>query len=143
VPESTRLSFADQWGELEPLLANDVQLRAKERKERLQRELDQNAAREIRDVETVFTQLKANLESALDGPGNVQLTLDQLDELEQKQFERDRDAWKARRDGLDDEKQHELDAIRQRYANVRELVFPFAIALCVPDNEGAPSGGDQ
>jgi hypothetical protein len=143
VPEPTRLGFAGQWSELEPLLANDVQLRAKERKERLQRELDQNAARETRDVETVFTQLKANLDTALDGPGDVQLTLDQFDELEQKQFERDRDAWKARRDRLDEEKQRELDAIRQRYANIRELVFPFAIALCVPDNEGAPVGGDQ
>jgi len=120
-----------------------VQLRAKERKERLQRELDQNAAREVRDVETVFTQLKANLDTALNGPGAIQLTLDQLDELEQKQFERDRDAWKARRDGLEEEKQRELDAIRQRYENVRELVFPFAIALCVPDNQGPPDGEDQ
>ena len=33
--------------------------------------------------------------------------------------------------------QRELDAIKRRYENVRELVFPFAIALCVPE------GGDQ
>ena len=136
-PQSARLDFASRWAELEPLLANDVQLRAKERKERLQRELDQNEAKQTRDVEAVFTQLKANLDTALDGPGAVQLTFDQLDELEQRQFERDRDAWRARRDGLEEEKQRELDAIRQRYANVRELVFPFAVALCVPD------GGNQ
>jgi len=30
-PESARLDFADRWGELEPLLANDVQLRADHR----------------------------------------------------------------------------------------------------------------
>ena len=85
----------------------------------------------------MFTQLKANLDTALEGPGTVQLTLDQLDELEKHQFERDREAWKARRDGLEEEKQRELDAIKRRYENVRELVFPFAIALCVPE------GGDQ
>ena len=142
-PESARVDFASRWAELEPLLANDVQLRAKERKERLQRQLNQNEAKEARDVEAVFTVLKANLDTALDGPGAIQLTFDQLDELEQKQYERDRDAWGARRDGLEEEKHRELHAIRQRYANVRELVFPFAIALCAPDSEDSPDGGDR
>ena len=132
-PESARLAFAERWAELEPVLADDVQRRAKERKARLQRELDQNEARAQRDIEAVFTQLKANLDTALDGPGSVQLTLDELDDLEKHQFERDRDAWQARRDGLEEEKQRELDATKRRYENVRELVFPFAIALCVPE----------
>jgi hypothetical protein len=144
-PQAAQEDFARRWGELELLLANDVQLRAKERKARLQRELDQNEAKETRDVEAVFAQLKANLDTALEGPAAVQLTLDQMDELEKHQFERDREAWRARRDGIEDEKQRELDAIKRRYENVRELVFPFAIALCVPDDEGVPEteGGDQ
>jgi superfamily II DNA or RNA helicase len=132
-PESARIDFANQWTRLELLLARDVQVRAKERKQRLQRDLDRREAEEQRNVETVFTQLKANLDSALDGPGAVQLTFDQLDEQEKHEFERDREAWRARRDGLEEEKQRELDAIKRRYENVRELVFPFAIALCVPD----------
>ncbi len=136
-PESARLDFASQWNRLEPLLARDVQVRAKERKERLQRDLDRREAEDQRNVDTVFTQLKANLDSALDGPGAVQLTFDQLDEQDKREFERDREAWRARRDGLEEEKQRELDAIKRRYENVRELVFPFAIALCVPD------GGNQ
>ena len=49
------------------------------------------------------------------------------------QYDRDRQAWAARLDGLAEEKQRELDAIRRRYENVRELVFPFAVALCVPE----------
>ena len=133
-PEAARLDFADRWSELEPLLAGDVEQRAKERKERLQRTLDQREATEQRNVDTVFTQLKANLDSALDGPGAVQLTFDQLDELEKHAYDRDRQAWVARRDGLAEEKQRELDAIRRRYENVRELVFPFAVALCVPED---------
>ena len=132
-PESARIGFAAQWSRLEPLLARDVQVRAQERKERLQRDLDRREAEEQRNVDTVFTQLKANLDSALEGPGAVQLTFDQLDEQEKRQFERDREAWRARRDGLEEEKRRELDAIKRRYENVRELVFPFSIALCVPD----------
>ncbi len=132
-PEAARLDFASRWAELEPLLAGDVEQRAKERRERLQRTLDQREATEQRNVDTVFTQLKANLDSALDGPGAVQLTFDQLDELEKHQYDRDRQAWAARRDGLAEEKQRELDAISRRYGGVRELVFPFAVALCVPD----------
>jgi hypothetical protein len=142
-PQAAREEFARRWDELEPLLANDVQLRAKERKARLQRELDHNEAKESRDVEAVFTQLKANLDTALEGPGTVQLTLDQLDEPEKHQYERDRGAWRARREGLEEEKQRELDAIRRRYANVRELVFPFAVALCVPEDDGTRDGGNQ
>ncbi|MGH2927521.1 MAG: helicase-related protein, partial [Solirubrobacteraceae bacterium] len=112
-PESARLDFASRWGELEPLLAGDVQQRAAERKERLQRTLEAREATEQRNVDTVFTQLKANLDTALDGPGPVQLTLDQLDELEKHAYDRDRQAWAARRDGLAEEKQRELDAIRR------------------------------
>ena len=132
-PESARIDFANQWNRLEPLLARDVQVRAQERKERLQRDLDRREAEEQRNVDTVFTQLRANLDTALEGPGAVQLTFDQLDEQEKHQFERDREAWRGRRDGLEEEKRRELDAIKRRYENVRELVFPFSIALCVPD----------
>jgi hypothetical protein len=132
-PESARIDFAKQWSRLEPLLARDVQVRAKERRERLQRDLDRREAEEQRNVDTVFTQLKANLDTALDGPGAVQLAFDQLDEQERREFERDREAWRARRDGLEEEKQRELDVIKRRYEDVRELVFPFAVALCVPD----------
>ena len=84
-------------------------------------------------AETDQTPAIVYLDSALDGPGAVQLTLDQLDELEKHAYDRDRQAWAARRDGLAEEKQRELDAIRRRYENVRELVFPFAVALCVPE----------
>ena len=110
-----------------------MEQRAKERKERLQRTLDQREATEQRNVDTVFTQLKANLDTALDGPVATQLTFDQLDELEKHAYDRDRQAWAARREGLDEEKQRELDAIKRRYGGVRELVVPFAVALCVPD----------
>jgi hypothetical protein len=142
-PESARRELASRWPELDPLLAGDIQVRARERTARLERTLEIRKAEDKRSVETVFTQLKATLDAALDGPGPVQLTFDELDELEKHQYERDRQAWRSRRDGLAEEKQRELDAIEQRYDAVRELVFPFAVALCVPDDQGVPDGGNQ
>jgi superfamily II DNA or RNA helicase len=132
-PESARLDFVQRWAELEPLLVGDVQQRAAERLGSLRRTLDRRRIEEARNVETVFTQLRATLDSALDSPASVQLTLDQLDEPERHQLERDREAWRSRRDGLDKEKERELATIEHRYEAVRELVFPFAIALCVPE----------
>jgi len=136
-PESARQDFVSRWEELELLLAGDVQQRARERLDSLRRTLERRRAEETRNVETVFTQLRATLTTALEGPGPVQLTLDQLEEPERHQLERDREAWRARRDGLDEERARELKAINHRYEAVRELVFPFAIALCVPGEEGA------
>jgi superfamily II DNA or RNA helicase len=133
VPEATRQDLVSRWESLEPQLANDVQVRAKERLDALRRDLDRNKDRDIKNIRTVFTQLRATLDGALDGPKMIQLSFDELDQAERHQFERDKAAWRARRDGLKDEEQRELDAIERRYDARRELVFPFAVALCVPD----------
>jgi hypothetical protein len=61
-----------------------------------------------------------------------------MDDSERQQLDRDRRAWQTRLDGLGDERARELAAIASRYAGVRELVFPFAVALCVPGD-----GADQ
>jgi superfamily II DNA or RNA helicase len=137
-PESARQSLVRRWTELEPLLAGDVQQRARERLDSLQRTLARRREQEARRVEAVFSQLRITLQTALEGPGNIQLALDELDQPELHQLERDRQAWHSRLEGLEEEKARELAAIEQRYAAVRELVFPFAVALCVPDPDGEP-----
>ena len=132
-PAEDRLRLADRWAELEPALASDVQARATERLASLQRTLARRREDETRRVEGVFSQLRLTLESALDGPGITQLAFDDFDAPELHQLERDRQAWQSRLDGLAEEKARELASIERRYASVRELVFPFAVALCVPD----------
>jgi FtsZ-binding cell division protein ZapB len=137
-PQAARLDLAGRWADLEPLLANDIQVRARERKSALQRTLDARQADERRSVETVFTQLKATLDTALDEPTMLQLTFDELEAEEKQAYERDGHAWRARRDGLAEEKVRELDAIEARYGAVSELVFPFAVALCTPEDLRTP-----
>jgi superfamily II DNA or RNA helicase len=140
-PESARRDLAQHWTELEPLLATDVQQRARERLDSLQRALGRRREEETKRIAAVFAQLEVTLRNALDGPGYLQLTLDDFDEPERQQLERDRQAWCSRLDGLDEEKARELATVDQRYAAVRELVFPFAIALCIPQAQGVPEGG--
>lgn len=134
-PESARLNIVGRWAELEPLLAKDVTTRAEERLASLQRTLARRREDETRRVEAVFSQLRVTLQIALAGPDPIQLAFDELEEPEVRQLERDRQAWQSRLDGLEEEKTRELAAITHRYAAVRELVFPFAVALCVPDHD--------
>lgn len=137
-PKSARDNLVERWPELEPLLAGDVQQRARERLASLQRTLTRRREDETKRIEAVFSQLRVTLQNALEGPGTVQLTFDDLEQAERHQLERDRQAWQSRLDGLDEENARELAAVEQRYSAVRELVFPFAVALGVPDSAGAP-----
>jgi superfamily II DNA or RNA helicase len=132
-PDAERLPVATRWPELEPMLAGDVQARAEERLAALERDLARRQDDETKRTETVFAQLRRTLESALEGPAPVQLSFDDLDIEERQQLDRDRRAWQARLDGLDEERERELAAVARRYSGVRELVFPFAVAVCVPD----------
>ncbi|WP_328865170.1 DISARM system SNF2-like helicase DrmD [Streptomyces sp. NBC_00304] len=139
-PEEARLALAEQWQELMPLLAQDVRVRAAERLATMSRTLRNRAADETRRIHAVFDQLRVTLANALDGHGPTQLTLDDLESLEveeRKQIDRDRSAWEDRLATLDEEREQELAATEARYSNVRELVFPFAVALLVPAAEEA------
>lgn len=138
--EDARLALAEQWEELSPLLAKDVDVRAAERLATMSRTLQNRAADETRRIRAVFDQLRVTLSNALEGPGPTQLTLDDLENLEveeRKQLDRDRKAWEDRLASLDEERERELAAAEARYSNVRELVFPFAVALIVPAAEEA------
>jgi superfamily II DNA or RNA helicase len=137
-PDLAKAELVARWPELEPLLAADVQQRARERVTSLQRTLTRRREDETRRIEAVFAQLRLTLRGALEGPAALQLTFDDLDQPERHQLERDRQAWQSRLDGLEEERARELTAVEQRYAAVRELVFPFAVALCAPDPPGAP-----
>jgi hypothetical protein len=134
-PQAERLRMVDHWTELEPLLAADVRVRATERLTSLEKTLTRRQEDEARRTGAVFDQLRLTLQAAVEGPGPLQLTFDDLDDAERQQLDRDRRAWQTRLDGLEDERARELDTTARRYAGARELVFPFAVALCVPDGQ--------
>jgi hypothetical protein len=50
-----------------------------------------------------------------------------------RQLESDRRAWEERLANLDEARQREVELLERRYGDVRELVFPFAVVLAVPE----------
>jgi len=132
-PEAARHRLAAQWPDLQDALVGDVQVRAIRQREALARSLDQRLEADVRRTHGIFDQLTVALTAALEGPGDVQLTLDGADPEERQQLERDRLAWQARLDRADADRAAEVAALARRYADVKTLVFPFAVALCVPD----------
>lgn len=132
-PASARDRLVAQWGRLTPQLAQDVQVRATERVGVLHRALQRRAEDEQRRIRGVFEQLEVTLRSALADDAPVQLSFDDLELPERQQLDQDRQAWRNRLAGLPGERDRELAAVTARYAGLRELVFPFAVALGVPD----------
>ncbi|MGH9115498.1 MAG: hypothetical protein ACRDWW_06655 [Acidimicrobiales bacterium] len=99
--------------------------------EGLARDFARRQDQETAGVEALFDQLAATLSQALTAAPNLrQLTFDDLDLTERQQLERDRRAWQERLEGLETERRRELDAVGRRFAGARNLVFPFAVALC-------------
>lgn len=131
-PARERERLAAQWTQLTTPLAGDVRARASERVAQLERQLARRAEAEERAVHVVLDQLKTTLRGALAGDGTRQLSFDDLMADERQQVERDRAAWQARLDALPQERERELSVVRRRFAGVRELVFPVALALVVP-----------
>jgi superfamily II DNA or RNA helicase len=132
-PASVRAQLAERWAELTPRLVEDVGLRATRQKEALAETLRARLDTDRRNTHAVFDQLRATLAAALAAPAHIQLSLDGLDPAERQQFDRDRRAWQDRLDHLEETRRAELATLEARYGEVRELVFPFAVAVCVPE----------
>jgi len=132
VDATRRLTAA--WEELAPRLAEDVARRAAQEVGALERDVDARRRSEADRTTAVFDQLEATLRRALSDPGTTQLSFDfdDLDAAERQQVERDRRAWRARLDGLGEQRHAELETVARRFAGMRHLVFPFAVVCCVP-----------
>lgn len=141
-PESARQMLLDRWDEVQPGLVNDVKVRADDQRAALARALDRRRESDAQRTNGIFDQLAVTLRTALDGPGDVQLTFEDLDAAETQQVERDRRAWSDRLDRLEDDRAAELATLERRYAGASSLVFPFAVALCVPDRSSDQHAGE-
>jgi hypothetical protein len=127
-----RRTLARQWAELTPLLVEDVRRRAEAQRTSVHGDLERQRDRVVHDTAARYAQLRQTLLGALEGPGDVQLVLGDLDAPERAQVDRDRRAWQTRLDRLEADRDAEVATLSARYADVRELVFPFAVVLAVP-----------
>lgn len=140
-PQTARTMLAQRWEQLTAWLQEDIALRAQQQRQELSRLLESHRVNDIDRTNGIFDQLRLSLQIALDGSGEQQLSFDDLDDAERRQFDRDRRSWQERLDRLDDDRSADIAAIERRYQSVRELVFPFAVALCVPRGSAASAAG--
>lgn len=134
-PAGPRERLTEQWEELTPLLVEDLRRRAEAQLSALHTDLERQAEQALSDTRARYDQLRQTLRSALEGPGDVQLQLGDLDAPERTQVERDRQLWQDRLDAIDVDvdRDAELAPLTARFGNVRELVFPFAVVLTIPE----------
>lgn len=138
-PGRTRLAapgvldrIGGDWSRIQGWLAEDVALRAGERVASLTKDLQRRSGDEAGRVRSVFAQLRSSLERAVSPDGGYQLSFADLDEAERSQADRDRAAWGTRLAGLAAETEREVAGVTARYGTLRELVFPFAVAIIEP-----------
>lgn len=133
--EAVRVRLVEEWAGLEPRLVEDLDRRATQQTEALERDLQRRQDTEVKRVGELFDRLRVTLQSALQAPQDLQLTFDDLEVPEQRQLDRDRRAWQDRLDSLESDREAELLRVRQRYEGARTLKFPFGVAVCVPTAE--------
>ena len=132
-PLEVRARIARAWPQLEESLAADVAERAESRARHLERDLERRRAADLAHVDAVADHMRRSLETALGPEGRAprQLSFEDLDEAERGQLERDREAWQARLERLEDDRVAERALVERRYQETKVLTFPFALCLVV------------
>ena len=88
---------------------------------------------EVRDIGTVLDELARAIEDELrkeDLPKQLEL----FTEDERIQLRRDNEALKARLARIPQEREQEITAVRQRYAEFTDRTFPVAVIFLVPES---------
>jgi len=113
-------------------LAESLEARLKERNAAIHRTLQARADKEVKDIESILTELKKSIEAELNDPVYVQPML--FDDPEMERFERNKDAMRTRVREIPEEIKRETAAIRARFANPQARMFPVAVTFLVPQN---------
>ena len=121
--------LTDGWDELRLPLAGDIAARAAVRKAALERNPPRARSMNEPTVDAITSTCDAP--DRCFGRTGPRARLDQLDldQTERRQVDADRAAWRARLDGLENERLRERDTVERRYRGVRELTFPVAVVL--------------
>ncbi|SFD72914.1 DISARM system SNF2-like helicase DrmD [Streptomyces aidingensis] len=137
------------WPKTYEGLTQSIEARGKERKASLMDRLAERRADEEKRINVTLDRLERTLRTRLgetspaDGPASPAAgmtdTLFGLDDLkdpdERRQLTEDRKRWRARLDGLEDERKRELAAIAARYRDPQDHLFPVAVVFVIPAKE--------
>ena len=124
---------AEEWPRWVERVSNAVTARGRERRESLLRKLDERQDADISRITTVLTNLETQIRNQLRIPEVEQLTLSPPPEA-RDQYVADRAAWERRLREIPDEIERETQAITDRFAEIRDYVFPAAVLICIPES---------
>ncbi len=132
--ERMKATLAGLWPKLAEPVLDALEARQKDRAEGVGKLLEERRHRDATDVHVVLTELekaiRAELEE-LDEPR--QLVLEGFSADERDQWRVNVDALRLRLAQIPEERERELAAIRQRYANPQPRLFPVAVTFLVPE----------
>ena len=128
--EKVKKQLLKIWDSLATQLQQSLVARTKDRTSGLEKRLQERAAKEVADIESVLTELKTAIEKELNDPEYKQLEL--FSDPEKEQLERNKDFLRARVHQIPDEIVQETEAIRARFAEPQSRMFPVAVTFLVP-----------
>jgi SNF2 family DNA or RNA helicase len=129
--EGVKQRLVELWPKHSASLIQALEARMGERARTLERELAERAKKEEGDIRAILAELRRTIEAELDEPEYVQLEL--FSDPEREQFERNRDALRARVKQIPGEIEKETAAIRERFADPQPRLFPVAVTYLVPE----------
>ncbi len=112
-----------------------VEARSRDRLRVLENTLRIRKESESADLNTVLDELDASIQRELADQGPSQMEM--WPEEQRNQLKRDREALKARKERIPEEREQELTLIERRYADPIDRTFPVAVVFLVPTSFGA------
>jgi ERCC4-related helicase len=133
VPPAFRQRLAAEWPKHVAALMGALETRARERSTSLRRLLEERATKEVANVTTILTELRNAIQAELRVPAVEQLLLPTFNDSEREQFERNAASLRARVEQIPGEIVQETAAIKARYADPQQRLFPVAVTFLVPE----------
>ena len=119
-------------------LLTAIEARTADRVPSITRELGQRRDRDLKDIESVMSELAASIQKGMEGKDDDQMYLEGMTPDEKEQVDRNREALRRRLATIPADLKREQEAIRVRYADPTPRLFPLAVTILVP--EGWPRG---
>jgi len=129
--DEVKKTLVKLWPKHSASLIQALDARMKDRSTGLQRELAERSKKEEGDIRAILTELLRTIQAELHDPEYVQLEM--FSGPEKEQFERNKDALRARVKQIPEEIEKETAAIRARFAGPQPRLFPVAVTYLVPE----------
>ena len=128
--------LSELWPRHSVALRNALEARARDRTTGLRRKLAEREEKEVSDITAILTELKTAIEAELEEPEAVERESTQLEFFPgsgEDEVQRNREFLEARLREIPGEIEAETSAIRKRFADPQQRLFPAAVTYLVPE----------